>query len=77
MRDISAQERLTIETELQLLKNFRHPNIVAFKDSFIDNNDSLNIVMPYCEGSYFMIQVETCTTLLRMQEAKNSLKNKF
>ena len=51
MRDISPQERITIETELKLLKDFRHPNIVAFKDSFIDNSDSLNIVMPYCEGS--------------------------
>jgi serine/threonine protein kinase len=50
MRDITDQERKTIETELKLLKDFRHPNIVAFRDSFIDKNGSLNIVMPYCEG---------------------------
>ena len=48
MRDISERERITIETELKLLKEFKHVNIVPFRDSFIDEEGSLNIVMGYC-----------------------------
>ena len=60
MRDVNEQERKTIETELQLLKKFQHPNIVAFHDSYIDENGSLNIVMHYCEGIECLMKVEIC-----------------
>lgn len=33
-----------------LLKKLRHTNIVAYKDSFLDREQFLNIVMVHCEG---------------------------
>ena len=34
-----------------MLQSLQHPNIVAYKDSFLDNGDKeLCIVMTYCEG---------------------------
>lgn len=32
------------------MKSFKHINIVPFRDSFIDADGYLNIVMAYCEG---------------------------
>ena len=49
-RDISEKERMNIETEVQFLKELKHPNIVAYKDSFIDKDDNFNIVTSFCEG---------------------------
>ncbi len=33
-----------------LLKKLRHTNIVSYKDSYMDREQYLNIVMVYCEG---------------------------
>ncbi len=35
---------------MRLLQKLRHPNIIAYKDSFLDREQFLNIVMTYCEG---------------------------
>ena len=35
--------------EAGLLKNLNHPNIVAYKESFLGHN-TLIIIMEYCEG---------------------------
>ena len=35
---------------MKLLQLLDHPNIVAYKDSFIDRDDYFNIVMAYCDG---------------------------
>ena len=35
--------------EVNLLKNLNHPNIVAYKTSYI-NSGMLIIIMEYCEG---------------------------
>jgi serine/threonine protein kinase len=32
------------------LRELRHTNIVAYKDSYMDRDQYLNIVMIYCEG---------------------------
>ena len=37
--------------EVNLLKNLKHPNIVAYKTSFISQG-ILIIIMEYCEGKY-------------------------
>ena len=34
---------------MKLLEKLSHPNIVAFKDSFVDEESYLNIIMMYCE----------------------------
>ena len=49
-KDITEKERLSIETEVNLLKKLKHPNIVLYKDSFIDKENNLNIVTTFCEG---------------------------
>lgn len=33
-----------------MLRELRHTNIVAYKDSYLDREQYLNIVMIYCEG---------------------------
>jgi len=32
------------------LQKIRHTNIVAYKDSFVDRESYLNLVMVYCDG---------------------------
>ena len=49
-QNISQKERLNIETEINLLQELKHPNIVLYKESFIDKNQNLNIVTTFCEG---------------------------
>lgn len=48
--DISDKDRENTENEIKLLQSFQHINIVGYKESFIDNEQLLNIVMAYCEG---------------------------
>ncbi|CAF3701949.1 unnamed protein product [Rotaria socialis] len=43
--DIESAER-----EAKLLSTLKHPNIVAYIESFCSNDGCLNIVMAYCEG---------------------------
>ncbi|CAF4479113.1 unnamed protein product [Rotaria socialis] len=43
--DIESAER-----EAKLLSTLKHPNIVAYTESFRSNDGFLNIVMAYCEG---------------------------
>jgi NIMA (never in mitosis gene a)-related kinase len=38
------------EREAKLLSTLKHPNIVAYHESFRSNDNFLNIVMAYCEG---------------------------
>lgn len=49
LRKTSDRDKLSAQQEAQLLKNLKHPNIVAYKESFqIDGY--LNIVMLFCDG---------------------------
>ena len=49
-RDMPESEREKTEQEVRLLKKLRHANIVAYKDSYIDREQFLCIVMVNCEG---------------------------
>ena len=49
-QNISQKERLNIEIEINLLQELKHPNIVLYKESYIDKNQNLNIVTTFCEG---------------------------
>jgi len=49
-RDMSSKDRENTENEVRLLQKLRHANIVGYKDSFLDREQFLNIVMVYCEG---------------------------
>lgn len=44
------RERKAAQLEVKLLQTLKHPNIVAYHDSFQTNEGSLIIVMAYCEG---------------------------
>ncbi|KAL0487557.1 serine/threonine-protein kinase Nek1 [Acrasis kona] len=51
MTGMSAKEKKSANQEVSLLKTLQHPNIVSYRDSFMDNNDKdLCIVMTYCQG---------------------------
>ena len=49
-KNVSQKERMNIETEINLLQELKHPNIVLYKESFIDDKQNLNIVTTFCEG---------------------------
>ena len=53
--EMTDDERTTSVSEIQVLSILRHPNIVAYFDSYIDKVDKLRgstllIVMEYCDG---------------------------
>lgn len=48
-RDLQDKDRENIKNEVGILQKLHHPNIVAYKDCFIEE-DSFNIIMSYCEG---------------------------
>ena len=49
-RDMSQKDLENTENEVRLLQKIRHSNIVAYKDSYVDREQFLNIVMVYCDG---------------------------
>ena len=46
---MEPKEREATELEVTLLHAMGHPNIVAYKDSFVNNEGHLCILMEYCE----------------------------
>ena len=49
LEGLGDKEQAGCMMEAGLLKNLEHPNIVAYKESFLGNN-SLIIIMEYCDG---------------------------
>ena len=50
LRTASIKERRGAEQEAKLLSRLKHPNIVAYKDSFESTEGFLYIAMGYCEA---------------------------
>ena len=48
LEGLGAKEQSGCMMEAGLLKNLDHPNIVAYKESFLGQNN-LTIIMEYCE----------------------------
>ena len=46
---LPTKEREEAQKEIKLLASFHHPNIVRYRDSFLEAG-ALNIVMDYAEG---------------------------
>jgi len=49
LQTASDEGRQQMELEVQLLKSMQHPNIVAYRESFVDDSGHLCIFMEYCE----------------------------
>lgn len=49
-KDITEKEKKSIDNEVRLLKELKHPNIISYKDSFVDKDNYFNIVTLFCEG---------------------------
>ena len=48
--DPTANDIEVAEREAKLLSKLKHPNIVAYTESFRSKDGFLNIIMAYCEG---------------------------
>ena len=55
LQSLNEKDRINALNEADLLKTMAHPNIVSYKDSFIEE-DVLIIVMEYCEGIVVLIK---------------------
>merc|ERR1719356_2256684 len=49
MATMDANKRAATELEVRLLAELQHPNIVAYRDSFLNYDGCLCILMEYCE----------------------------
>lgn len=50
LKHASSRERKAAEQEAQLLSQLKHPNIVAYRESWQGEDGLLYIVMGFCEG---------------------------
>jgi serine/threonine protein kinase len=57
LADSSERDKENIENELKLLQKLRHPNIISYKDNFIDKEGNLWIVMVYCKGGDMLCEI--------------------
>jgi serine/threonine protein kinase len=56
---LSASEKLQARQEVDLLSRLKHSNIVEYRDSFVEN-DTLHIIMAYCEGGDLSKLIKLC-----------------
>jgi NIMA (never in mitosis gene a)-related kinase 1/4/5 len=58
LASLSIKEKENALNEIRLMASFSHPNIIAYKDSFIDeNSNTLCIVMELAEGGDLMKRI--------------------
>ncbi|CAE7471004.1 NEK4 [Symbiodinium natans] len=71
LHSASDDGRQQMELEVQLLRTMQHPNIVAYRDSFIDRTGHLCILMEYCEhGDIFTYLQEVRRTNSAPEEGR-------
>ena len=59
MMALSEREKQNALNEIRLLASIQHPNIVQYKESFIDENDRcLYLVMEYADGGDLSQKIE-------------------
>ena len=49
LKNASRKERKAAQLEVKLLASLKHPNIISYKESFMDRSGAMYIVMSYCE----------------------------
>jgi serine/threonine protein kinase len=57
-KDISDKEKNSINKEVSILQKLNHPNILSYKDSFIDRDNYYSIVTNFCEGGDIYKQIQ-------------------
>lgn len=71
LQSVPAEGREATKLEVRLLSTMRHPNIVAYRDSFINSAGFLCIMMEYCEhGDIFTFLQEVRSTQCAPEEAQ-------
>ena len=59
MKNISDKDKLNALNEIRLLASVKHPNVVSFKEAFIDHaSQNMCVVMEYCERGDLLSLVE-------------------
>lgn len=59
MMKLSGKEKENALNEVRILASFSHPNIVAYKEAFIDTPTStLCIVMEFCSGGDILSKIK-------------------
>ncbi|XP_068199052.1 serine/threonine-protein kinase Nek2-like [Antennarius striatus] len=72
---MAYSERQMLVSEVNLLRELRHPNIVRYYDRIIDRtNTTLYIVMEYCEGGDLSSLISRCLRERRYLEEKLILR---
>jgi serine/threonine protein kinase len=56
---MSQKDLENTENEVRLLQKIRHTNIVAYKDSYVDRESYLNLVMVYCDGGDIYTKIKS------------------
>ena len=68
--DLSSQPRKDlIVTEILVMKESQHPNIVNYLDSFLIGNNDLWVVMEYMEGGALTDVIDNNSTMTEQQIA--------
>ena len=58
---MSEREKKQLVTEVNILRELRHPNIVRYFERFVDREKSLiYIIMEYCEGGDLAAIIKRC-----------------
>ncbi|XP_078479362.1 serine/threonine-protein kinase Nek2-like [Lampetra planeri] len=72
---MAESEKQMLVSEVNLLRELRHPNIVGYHDRIIDRtNTKLYIVMEYCEGGDLATLITRCIKERRYLEEKFILR---
>jgi serine/threonine protein kinase len=48
--DVQEADKVSIKNEVKILQTLKHPNLIPYKDSIMDSEGYLNIILVYCEG---------------------------
>merc|ERR1719343_450392 len=71
---MDANKRAATELEVRLLSELRHPNIVAYRDSFLNYDGCLCILMEYCEHGDIYTYMQEAKKARRIPEEKTLIE---